>query len=405
MLIYIFAALIGYLLGSINPAFILGKILKGIDIRKHGTKNAGAMNAFKVLGKKAGIITLIYDFGKGVLAMFLAYWLIFGTYNLLTNIIFFIPSYVAGIFAIIGHNWPFYLRFKGGKGAATTSGLILFLMMLLAIKSPSNIWAVFIIFCILELLILIYFKDLTILGLSASPLLLILAVKYSPFAILRNFLIFFILIILIKALLGIRLLKFNKIKTKFWRKILRLAAVIFPILYLFISKAQVLWFTGIVLCIILIPEIIRHVMLQSVFSKFWQRLLFKEKEEKMKISAITLFLISTFLIILIFEKNIAIAAILIMLFGDMMAGIIGKAFGKHIVVKENGKTFEGFLAFFWTGFFLSLVLTYFINLNIYLLLIGTFFAAIAELYLYKVDDNLTIGIISALAMTAFKMFI
>jgi dolichol kinase len=200
-------------------------------------------------------------------------------------------------------------------------------------------------------------------------------------------------------------LKVRKIKLKPWRKILRLAAIIFPILYLFISKSQILWFTGIVLGIMLIPEIARFASPKSALAKFWKKLLFKEKEEKMKISAITLFLISAFIIILLFEKNIAIASIFIMIFGDLIAGIIGRLFGKHIVVRKTHKTIEGFLAFFWYCFIISLILTYFINLNIYLLLIASLFAAAAELFSYRIDDNLTVGLVAAISMAALRMFV
>jgi len=94
-----------------------------------------------------------------------------------------------------------------------------------------------------------------------------------------------------------------------------------------------------------------------------------------------------------------------MLFGDLAAGIFGRLFGKHVLVKETGKTLEGSIAFFWACLVLSLVLTYFININIYLLLIASLFAALAELYSCEIDDNLTVGIIAALAMTAFRNFI
>jgi len=107
--------LISYLIGSISFAYIFGKLFKGIDIRKKGTKNAGASNVFLTVGKIAGILTLTGDFTKGAAAVLLA------KYFLMPNYIIII----AGAAAIIGHIFPIFLKFKGGKGIATTIGMMI----------------------------------------------------------------------------------------------------------------------------------------------------------------------------------------------------------------------------------------------------------------------------------------
>ena len=110
---FILAIVTAYLLGSISPSTILAKA-QGVDIKKEGSGNAGATNTLRVLGKKAAIITLIVDIGKGVLAVSIAY-LISGQD----------AAYVAALAALCGHVWPVFFRFKGGKGVAVAFGTVL----------------------------------------------------------------------------------------------------------------------------------------------------------------------------------------------------------------------------------------------------------------------------------------
>ena len=109
---------IGYLFGLIQTGYIYGK-LNNIDIRKHGSGNAGTTNALRTLGWKAGVITFIGDCLKCVLAVSLVR-LIF-----LQDLHVELYAIYTGLGAVLGHNFPFYLKFKGGKGIASTAGLIL----------------------------------------------------------------------------------------------------------------------------------------------------------------------------------------------------------------------------------------------------------------------------------------
>ncbi|MBU6410263.1 MAG: glycerol-3-phosphate 1-O-acyltransferase PlsY [Verrucomicrobia bacterium] len=116
------AALAAYLLGSIPTGYLAGKA-KRLDIRASGSGNIGATNALRVLGKPAGICVLLADCAKGFAAVKLAplYLKIAGAPSLDEHII----AVVAGIFAVLGHNYTCWLRFKGGKGIATTAGVYL----------------------------------------------------------------------------------------------------------------------------------------------------------------------------------------------------------------------------------------------------------------------------------------
>ncbi len=111
------AFIISYILGSIPTSYLMGKIIKKIDIREFGSGNVGATNALRVLGTKFGIITLIIDIGKGILAVFLGKLIVSDPTNLV--LIAF------GLFAILGHIFTIFLKFKGGKGVATAAGVFI----------------------------------------------------------------------------------------------------------------------------------------------------------------------------------------------------------------------------------------------------------------------------------------
>lgn len=113
--------IIGYIFGLFQTSYIYGK-LHGIDIKEHGSGNAGTTNTLHVLGKKAGAIVLFGDIMKTGLAMVLVRILFKEKYADILPLL----SLYAGAGAILGHDFPFYLHFKGGKGIACTAGLIIF---------------------------------------------------------------------------------------------------------------------------------------------------------------------------------------------------------------------------------------------------------------------------------------
>lgn len=104
-----------YLLGSIPSGLIVGKLGYGIDIREHGSGNLGGTNSFRTLGVKAGLLVTGADILKGTLAAALP--LLFGLENL--------SPLLVGIFAVIGHTYPIFAKFKGGKAVATSGGVLL----------------------------------------------------------------------------------------------------------------------------------------------------------------------------------------------------------------------------------------------------------------------------------------
>ncbi|MGG4489057.1 glycerol-3-phosphate 1-O-acyltransferase PlsY [Metabacillus idriensis] len=108
--------ILAYLLGSIPSGLIVGKVGYGIDIREHGSGNLGGTNTFRTLGVKAGLLVTIADILKGTLAASLPFF--FGLEN--------VHPLLIGIFAVIGHTYPLFANFKGGKAVATSGGILLF---------------------------------------------------------------------------------------------------------------------------------------------------------------------------------------------------------------------------------------------------------------------------------------
>jgi glycerol-3-phosphate acyltransferase PlsY len=111
-----------YIIGSIPNAVWIGKVLYGIDVRQHGSKNAGATNTIRVLGWKAGLPVFLLDALKGSIAVTLAR--IYGYYSPGTNDFVTLQVFL-GAFAVIGHIFPVFAKFKGGKGVASLFGMIL----------------------------------------------------------------------------------------------------------------------------------------------------------------------------------------------------------------------------------------------------------------------------------------
>lgn len=126
----VLAIILSYLLGSIPVGYVWGRALKGIDVRRYGSGNFGATNVFRVIGPQVGVAVLILDMLKGLIPVIL-----FGDFVLrsLPHLDHILVRLSLGIACVCGHNWTVFLKFKGGKGVATTAGALLGL----SFKIPS----------------------------------------------------------------------------------------------------------------------------------------------------------------------------------------------------------------------------------------------------------------------------
>lgn len=112
--LYVLVAIIAYLLGSISTGLIVAKLHHGPNLREVGSKNTGASNVLRTMGLRNGLITFVGDCGKAALACAIGWWTL-GQYGAL----------LAGLMVILGHNWPVFFQFRGGKGVASSCGVML----------------------------------------------------------------------------------------------------------------------------------------------------------------------------------------------------------------------------------------------------------------------------------------
>ena len=172
MLVNAILIIVAYLLGSIPTSVWVSKIFYGIDIRDHGSGNAGATNIFRVLGKKAGIPVLIFDVFKGWFAVYLANF---------SNYAFVDTEYVnlqlaLGVAALIGHIFPVYVGFRGGKGVATLLGAVI------ALQPQAAIIAIIIF--LITLLITRYVSLSSMIAGFSFPILIIVILKETTISLI-----------------------------------------------------------------------------------------------------------------------------------------------------------------------------------------------------------------------------
>lgn len=161
MLVYLIIIITAYLLGNISTSYIVAKRLAGVDIRTQGSGNAGSTNVLRTLGKKAGALTFIGDVLKGLIAVLIARLIAYGV-----NLDDTTCAYIAVVAVVLGHNYPVFLGFKGGKGVATSLGSMLGMNPLVALLCLG--------FFIIIVAITKYVSLGSILGIGLSPVIMML---------------------------------------------------------------------------------------------------------------------------------------------------------------------------------------------------------------------------------------
>lgn len=182
MATYIIVSIIAYLIGSISFSVIFSKKIGGFDVRTKGSGNAGSTNVLRTVGKKAAVLTLLCDCLKGVVAVLIA--VIAG--NIAKNLDKALLVQLAGIFVVLGHTFPVFFKFKGGKGVATSLGVILIVN-----------WKIGLICLVFALLLMILTKFVSLGSVAAALLFPVLTIFiHTNYIVSGNYIIFGIILAL-----------------------------------------------------------------------------------------------------------------------------------------------------------------------------------------------------------------
>jgi len=390
------AALIlaGYLVGSVNPAYLLGRLRKGIDIRRHGTGNAGTQNAFRVLGLWPAVVTAVFDLTKGLLAMVLAAWAGLPLW----------AAFACGYAAVLGHIFPFYLGFRGGEGSATGVAILFFLIA----RSVVHSWVPYEILIPLAVLAVIVYaitKSGELAGLVCLPymvLMLLLEAPLNPTILFMGLILaqLFFFSALNARRQGLVKLGENRRNLISWRTLIRPLAALFIVLPFFVPRESVLFLAGSVAAVFITLDLARLSSRRvNLFLFTKSGPLFKEKERG-QFSSMTYFLVAVFILLLAFPLDIASFSVLFLVFGDLAAKFFGLLYGRTPLLS---KSLEGSLAYFAFSFAAGCVLTLFLPIPLWLLALGAATAAATEVFsIFGIDDNFTVGLVSAALMLAFE---
>jgi len=393
-LLCLFSIAFGYLVGSFSPAYFFGR-LKGVDIRQIGTGNAGTLNLFHNCGLKPAIPTALFDISKGILAIVLAQ-------SLGVNII---CTQISGFAAIVGHVFPFYLRFRGGQGVATATGV----MLLYLVKYVKTDNAFLYTLCFLLIIVGIFYyvtRKGALVGMIVLPVLCYSMLVRNPgFAYMAFLLVVVVYIVTIGVLNTVKFkllqIRDETFSSHWWRVVLRPCAVIFVVLYLYWPQRQVLVFVGSIALLFILVDVVRFV-LHRANELFAVRIRsFLKKGEARRFTSMTMFLVAAFIVLLVFHKDIAIAALTYLIFADIFSKIFGLAFGRH---KLFDKTVEGSLAYLGGALICVYVLFTSLGIPLLMLCIGAIAATIAEFMPVGLDDNFTVGIVSGAVMTVMRIW-
>ena len=182
MATYIIVSIIAYLIGSISFSVIFSKKIGGFDVRTKGSGNAGSTNVLRTVGKTAAVLTLLCDCLKGVVAVLIA--VIAG--NIAKNLDKALLVQLAGIFVVLGHTFPVFFKFKGGKGVATSLGVILIVN-----------WKIGLICLVFALLLMILTKFVSLGSVAAALLFPVLTIFiHTNYIVSGNYIIFGIILAL-----------------------------------------------------------------------------------------------------------------------------------------------------------------------------------------------------------------
>lgn len=332
----LFLLILGYLIGSLSPGYFFGKVVKKIDIRKYKNRNTGAANTYYLVGPVYGIITGVFDALKAAIA----YWITAS------------PAFASkggdlailvGLAAVVGHIWPFYLKFRGGRGAASLAGLSVVMLYY------TTSWY---------------------------------ALTFVTGAIIYGMIL-------------------NQVEFEApVRKILKFGGLIFPLGLFWFLRSSVINAAGTLLAISLIFDFARFVLPRFNLGYLKVASLAKSKEKRF-LSGYTLFLIGAAVTLRFFPSEIAIFTITAFIASDILAPAGKEAFLPVRFAKD--KTVGGAMVVFATAFLAGIFLRSLGHLPISMnfILAGAGIMALLDQLSFIVDDNVLVPIGTAVVLTLF----
>ncbi len=395
-LLHVLPVLIGYLLGSFLPGYFLPLWIKDIDIRTLGDGNPGTINVKRSLGLSLAAMIAAYDLTKGLISMLIAYeW-------------FKAPVYIvalAGFAAIVGHKFPFYLKFKGGRGIATTVGIFIFLLGKVTTESMAfhDVVAALCYIGVYAALTMAATHDEDFLAITMLPIIgAILAFYVRSYSELTLVLVL-IGMISYESSKNLRREMFvvANDRSTLWRIFARPLAILVIFLGLFISRQNVLLIVGGVLFLFFLLDILRITIprLEAVLhGNIWKDARLLREREQGRISSITNFLLGIFLPLLFFHQHVTYATLGFLSIGGVSAKIVEINYGKTILFRKNGKTLQGTLAFLSACLSVAYFLWVAKLLSLWIGLVGACVATLAEMLPSQIDDNLSVPIVSGAIM-------
>jgi glycerol-3-phosphate acyltransferase PlsY len=386
--------LVGYLIGSILPAYFIGRLRK-VDIRTIGTKNPGTLNLYHLFGLLPAVLNAIYDCLKGVAAILIAQSI--GAQ--------FACAQIAGLAAIVGHIFPFYLSFRGGQGVGSATGIMLFYLMK---YTSTDIRFLYTLGFLLIIVLVFYYvtKRGALVGMIVLPVLccvIFITNPNSAYNIWLSLIAAHVVMIAILNTAKFRLIQIHDetFKSHWWRIVLRPCAVIFVVLYYYWPQRALLVFVGSIALLFILVDVIRFVLNQANVLFTVRIKNFLKQAESRRFSSMTMFLVAAFIVILVFKQDIAVAALTFLIFGDIFSKIYGLGFGRH---RLFDKTVEGSLAYLGGALICAYILYTSLQISLLMLVIGAIAATIAEFMPLGIDDNFTVGIVSGAVMTVVRTF-
>lgn len=341
---YILPVFMGYLIGSFLPGYFLPLWVKKMDIRKVGDGNPGIINVKRNAGFTLAFLTFLYDIPKGLLSVFIS----LNLFKLPVSL-----AYLAGVSAILGHKFPFYLGFKGGRGIAATVGLFLyiFIRVLFLDFNWLEIIPFFIFIALYALLLTLATHGKgDLFTASIFPLMSIYMLIHLSLS--ADLIFFLALASIMTAESGRNLARdkivFSRDKPAAWRTKARPIALLFIPLGMVFQGPTLLILIGCVLVLFFLLDLLR-ILIPKVesFSQTEIRPGFRlcNKDEQGKISSMTDFFLGLFLCFLLFDRNIAFASLGFVSLAAWLGKLVEVNFGRRRIFAQGDRTLEGSLAF------------------------------------------------------------